>query len=100
MKKNCWDFTKCGRESGGVKTQELGVCPAATVNKLDGVHGGQNCGRTCWVIAGTYCQGEVQGAFAKKFKNCMSCEFYSAVKEEEFPQFILTPLLLKQLGNN
>ena len=97
MNQNCWEFKKCGREPGGAKTDELGVCPAASDQRLNGVHGGKNSGRTCWVITGTYCKGEVQGIFAKKFRNCMNCDFYNQVKAEEFPNFCLTPLLLKQL---
>lgn len=100
MKQNCWEYVKCGREPGGPKVQELGVCPVINEQKLDGVHGGKNSGRACWVVAGTYCKGEVQGAFAKKFKDCLNCEFYKAVKEEEYPQFQLTPTLLKQLSGN
>jgi hypothetical protein len=28
-KLNCWEVKKCGREPGGVKVKELGVCPAS-----------------------------------------------------------------------
>ncbi len=69
MKLNCWEFKKCGREPGGAKVEELGVCPAATDCRLDGVHGGHSSGRACWVIAGTYCRGQVQGEFAKNSGN-------------------------------
>jgi len=27
-KLNCWEFKKCGRQPGGPKVAELGVCPA------------------------------------------------------------------------
>jgi two-component system NtrC family sensor kinase len=30
----------------------------------------------CWQIAGTFCGGEVQGAFAQKYKTCSECEVY------------------------
>ena len=30
---NCWEVKKCGREPGGAKVAELGVCPASTGNK-------------------------------------------------------------------
>lgn len=26
IEKNCWEFKKCGRETGGSKVKELGVC--------------------------------------------------------------------------
>jgi hypothetical protein len=98
MKQNCWEYKKCGREPGGATTNEFGVCPAASDTRLDGVHYGKNFGRTCWIIGGTYCKGEIQGTFAKKFRNCMNCDFYQLVQKEEFPGFMLTPLLLKKLG--
>ena len=97
MKKNCWEFKKCGREPGGEKVRELGVCPAATEQRMDGVHGGKNAGRCCWVVAGTLCGGQVQGTFAKKFQNCQECEFYKLVKEEEGARFVLTANLLAKL---
>lgn len=100
MKLNCWEYKKCGREPGGAKVNELGVCSAATDRRLDGVHGGQASGRACWVISGTYCKGEVQGEFAKKFGECLKCDFYQLVKSEEFPSFKLAPTLLKSLEEN
>lgn len=30
----------------------------------------------CWLIAGTYCRGEVQGRFAQKLGSCAKCEIY------------------------
>ncbi|MDO8736954.1 MAG: diguanylate cyclase [Thermoleophilia bacterium] len=30
----------------------------------------------CWLIAGTYCRGEVQGHFAQKLGDCAKCEIY------------------------
>ena len=30
----------------------------------------------CWLIAGTFCRGEVQGQFAKKIKDCRLCRVY------------------------
>ncbi len=100
MKQNCWEFKKCGREPGGANVQALGVCPAVTDERLDEVHGGKNCGRACWVVSGTYCGGQVQGVFAKKFNECLNCDFYNQVKTEEHPRFRLTPLLLRQLEDN
>lgn len=83
MKKNCWEFKNCGREPEGLKSQELGVCPAATETKLDGINSGKNAGRACWCLAGTLCGGVVQGTFANKMMNCMSCEFYKLAWQEE-----------------
>lgn len=36
-RQNCWEFKKCGREPGGAKASELGVCPAATDASSDGL---------------------------------------------------------------
>lgn len=94
MKKNCWEHKKCGREVEGIKVGELGVCPVALEKKIDGIHGGKNGGRVCWVIAGSLCGGQVQGSFAKKFKNCQNCDFYKTVKEEEKGNFKLSASLL------
>jgi len=98
LKKNCWEYKKCGREPGGEKVRELGICPAATEKRLDGIHGGKNAGRCCWVVAGTLCKGEVQGSFAKKFGNCQVCDFYELVKQEEGVKFILSANLLAKLS--
>ena len=95
MKQNCWEFNKCEREPGGQKAIELGVCPAAREEKLNGIHDGKNAGRACWVVSGTFCKGKVQGTFAEKHKSCFECDFYKKVKDEEFPQFILISNLVK-----
>ena len=79
-KKNCWDVMECGRGPGGTTGD---VCPAAMTAVLNGVHGGINGGRACWVIAGTLCNGAVSGTFAKKMENCLVCPFYRQVKGEE-----------------
>jgi len=97
MKLNCWEFKKCGREPGGEKISELGVCPASTDKRLNGTHEGINAGRACWILAGTYCKGQVQGTFAQKFKNCQECDFYKLVKCEEGTKFKLSANLLNNL---
>lgn len=82
-KVNCWEFRNCGRGPGGEKAKEFGFCPTATEARLNGIHGGTNGGRSCWTVAGTFCFGEVQGTFAGKFKDCMECDFFWLVFEEE-----------------
>lgn len=64
---NCWEFMNCGREVGGSKAHEFGVCPAYPAH-------GWRCAR----IVGTLCGGEVQGSFARKFGNCRKCPFYQS----------------------
>jgi hypothetical protein len=80
---NCWEYKKCGRQPGGAKASELGVCPACTETRLEGVNSGKNGGRSCWALTGTLCGGQVQGTFASKLGNCLKCEFYILVTEEE-----------------
>jgi hypothetical protein len=82
-KVNCWEFKKCGRQAGGPKVSELGLCPASTETRVDGVNHGSNAGRSCWYVAGTLCGGKVQGVFATKLVNCRNCEFYQSVAQEE-----------------
>ncbi|MBI5632491.1 MAG: hypothetical protein HZA15_03320 [Nitrospirae bacterium] len=96
-KLNCWEFKKCGRELGGVKTFELGVCPATTNLRLDNVHGGKSAGRGCWVVAGTLCGGVVHGTFSQKYRTCGQCDFYEYVKTEEGENLMPTMKLLKML---
>ncbi|GAB4151007.1 MAG: hypothetical protein Fur0037_19720 [Planctomycetota bacterium] len=82
-KKNCWEFKNCGRQPGGPKVAKLGICPAATEPRVDGVNHGKNGGRACWAVAGTLCGGKVQGTYAMKLADCLSCDFYAAVRAEE-----------------
>lgn len=69
---NCWEHKKCGREAGGAKTAEFGVCPASPAH-----------GRDCWAVAGTLCGGKVQGTEAEKTGNCRACDFYRGVMTGE-----------------
>jgi tRNA A-37 threonylcarbamoyl transferase component Bud32 len=80
---NCWEYMKCGREPGGTKVDEFGICPAAADLSFDGINSGICGGRICWAVAGTFCDGKVQGTFAEKRESCMSCSFYKTVQEEE-----------------
>jgi hypothetical protein len=86
---NCWEHKKCGREPGGAKTGELGECPAAKDMSSDGLNGGENGGRICWAVAGTFCGERVQGDFAKKQVSCMACDVFKMVKNEEGSDFVL-----------
>ncbi|WP_321471899.1 two-CW domain-containing protein [uncultured Paludibaculum sp.] len=83
MNHNCWDVKKCGRQPGGSRVADLGVCPASTDKHANGLNGGNNGGRICWALTGTLCGGTVQGTFAQKLANCMQCEFYQQVQKEQ-----------------
>ncbi len=92
MKTNCWEFKKCGREPGGTKVEQLGICQAACNGTTDGVNGGYNGGRICWAVTGTLCGGKVQGTFARKIANCLlDCEFLKTVMKEEGKAMDLYP---------
>ncbi len=69
----CWEFKKCGREPGGAKVAEFGACPVPELG----------AGAVCWLVAGTFCGGEVQGTSAQKLYNCMRCDFYQRFSLEE-----------------
>ncbi len=88
-RKNCWEVMKCGRQPGGQKVEEFGVCPATIPGEYDGKNGGKHGGRYCWAIVGTLCHGEIQGTFAMKINNCLYCKFLKQVNEEEGRFFIL-----------
>ncbi len=98
MRKNCWEFMNCGRQPGGERVAELGECPAALEERLDGIHGGKNAGRACWVVSGTFCRGVSEGTFTRKFKSCVGCDFYKAVRRDEFPEFQLAAIILQRLS--
>jgi serine/threonine protein kinase len=82
-KQNCWEYKKCGREPGGEKAEELGICPAASDSSYDGINKGKKGGRICWAVAGTFCEGSVQGTFADKRESCTKCEFFKLVRINE-----------------
>ena len=90
-RRNCWEAMACGREPGGSRAAELGVCPAALSGPGDGVHRGTFRGRFCWQVPGTLCGGEVQGTFAKKMVHCLNCRFLQLVQDQESRSFTLMP---------
>ncbi len=99
-KSNCWEFKKCGREPGGAKEAELGVCRAASLTPVDGVNGGAKAGRACWAVAGTLCGGEIQGTFAAKYSSCSRCDFYQLVVTEQGQDFVGTSGIRRALSRS
>jgi two-component system NtrC family sensor kinase len=61
----CWEYKKCGRDKDATTK-----CPAYP-----------HFGRVCWVVAGTFCEGKVQGTFAQKYEDCRKCDFYQIEKK-------------------
>ncbi|MCP4762307.1 MAG: hypothetical protein GY870_11045 [archaeon] len=90
-KQNCWEYTNCGRELGGSKVHELGICPSSITKKfLRGMgNGGKFGGRICWAVSGTLCKGVIQGDIEDKRDSCIACDFYKLVREEEGEKFKL-----------
>jgi len=82
-KLNCWQFMRCGREHGGKNADELGVCPATTDSSFNGINSGKNAGRICWAVAGTFCNGKIQGTFAEKRRSCVHCNFFKSIISQE-----------------
>ncbi len=80
---NCWEYKKCGREPGGQKADEFGICPAADDTSFNGVNSGKCAGRFCWAVGGTFCSGKIQGTFAEKRDSCLTCDFFCRVQAEE-----------------
>ena len=61
----CWEYMKCNRDKDATTK-----CPAYP-----------NFGRICWAVAGTFCEGKVQGTFAQKYADCRKCDFYQMAKK-------------------
>ncbi|MEO5376628.1 MAG: hypothetical protein H7832_02410 [Magnetococcus sp. DMHC-6] len=89
MKQNCWEIAKCGREMGGAKVNELGICPASSDTLHTGKNGGKNGGRSCWSVSGTLCKGIITGTFAQKKATCLDCHVFRLIRDEEGEQFVL-----------
>ena len=83
IKLNCWEFMRCGREPGGLHAEELGVCPVTIEVSANGLNGGVNGGRVCWVIEDNCCQNVLAKIGRRKKSSCMRCEFHDRVKSEE-----------------
>ena len=96
-KLNCWEFKRCGQHPRMGKLHRHEICPAVKENRLDGIHGGCNAGRSCWVVSNTLCKGDKQRDYATKFLECSICDFYKTVKQEEFPKFLLSAELIRKI---
>ncbi|MFZ2198778.1 MAG: ATP-binding protein [Thermodesulfovibrionales bacterium] len=66
LQRKCWEYMKCGRDKDCSMK-----CPAYP-----------NFGRICWAVAGTFCEGKIQGTFAQKYEDCKKCEFYQKMRKQ------------------
>jgi two-component system, NtrC family, sensor histidine kinase HydH len=74
----CWKRLNCDRKE----------CPS--YNKL-----------RCWARAGTFCRGEVQGAFAKKIGDCRKCVVYKESCGDEIHELVeVFNQMVKDLRHN
>ena len=80
-KLNCWEYMKCGREPEGTKVAELGLCPVTTDTSAHGLNAGENGGRICWALEGTF-SGKILGTCAKDRFSCLTCDFFELVEKE------------------
>ncbi|MHB8893566.1 MAG: sensor histidine kinase [Candidatus Geothermincolia bacterium] len=74
----CWERLECGKND----------CPSY--------------GRLrCWAVAGTFCHGEVQGAFAQKIGDCRQCVVYRESCGDEIYELVeVFNQMLKDLRHN
>ncbi len=98
-KLNCWEFMKCGKEPGGSRTEESGVCPIASEASADSLNDGINGGRLCWVIA-DICNYKIKCSATHHNSSCFSCEFrYKVMADEGLLKVCETTGLFLQLKN-
>ena len=97
MKLNCWEAKKCGRQPGGEKNSDLGICPAAITFDAHGINDGTNGGRACWAIEDTMCSEKYHITFSQKSGTCLNCDFYIAVRNEERCNFKNSKEILSKL---
>ena len=99
MYMNCWDFTHCGRQPGGEKSGELGICNVAVEQLTHGVNNGINGGRACWAVKRKFNANAVPCSCDRdqKLDSCLQCEFYSTVRKEEGDHFVPATKILALL---
>ncbi|RPI38464.1 MAG: hypothetical protein EHM54_00285 [Nitrospiraceae bacterium] len=93
-KKNCWEVMGCRKQFHGFTPGESGICPAFHCKPLNGIHGGMNGGRACWMVTGTMCGNKIQGSYGFKVQNCSQCGFFNQVIEEEGSKYVPPETLL------
>ncbi len=81
-KLNCWEYMECGYEIGGHNANESDVCPVAAETAANGLNGGDNGGRLCWLIFDN-CNQDIRCSGSGHKSSCCDCEFKSQVFMEE-----------------
>ncbi len=89
MTTNCWEFNNCGKNPSSKGAKENGECPTEKFVEFEGTNKGKNGGRYCWRVPGTLCNvhdGKTIPNWADKMKDCIHCEFFKKVRQEEGDQ--------------
>jgi hypothetical protein len=74
-KLNCWDFKKCCKETDS-RGNGNNICQVKKEFYANGLNGGINGGRICWMIMDSLCKKKNQTV-------CFQCEFHYKVMAEE-----------------
>lgn len=74
---------KCGEGNGIYDAGHKSACPIANNKTANGLNGGVNGGRICWVIADSCCNEQIPCITNKRKDPCFSCEFRYKVMNEE-----------------
>ena len=99
-KTNCWEYKKCCSLNDGQSKENFRKCLVPGMTMYDGVHGGKNAGRVCWLIADSTCNSEIQFTFTNKLKHCSQCDFYKLVEKEEGGRLEMPLKILENLVKN
>lgn len=94
---NCWEYKKCSSHERGVTTPASEICPVSLETRFNGIYGGRNGGRSCWLVRETLCGGRNQRTAVHKFIECFFCDFKKYVIMEEGPDFLISDTILKSL---
>ena len=80
---NCWEAKECGREPGGKNVELYGLCSVPEETACNGLNGGENGGRSCWLWRETACTEIMKKSSVQNIRECRECNFYIAVKKTQ-----------------
>ncbi len=67
------------------------------MTSANGINGGKNAGRICWLIANTMCKGDTESTFEAMITTCGECDFYKLVKTERGEKVMLSIDMLREV---
>ncbi len=67
------------------------------MTSADGINGGKNAGRICWLIANTMCKGDTESIFEAMIRTCGECDIYKLVKTEVGNAVMLSIDMLREV---